>query len=233
MQARALHNRMLGKVVTVRLLGDGDTATVAALFERLGPTSRERRFHAAKPRLTCPELDVLARVDGDHHVLVAYVDGDPLPAAMARVARDVQDRRTGEIAFEVADAYQGFGIGSQLLDLLLADARAAGIARADALVQTSNRAALGLLRRGNRCLGASASSFTSLRAFRSRHASRGTGRSSRSAAKPPNSLIVTSAEAQHDRRTPPAAPARPLTRRKGHAKRARLAWQPFPNNRVA
>ena len=147
MHARALHNRKLNAIVTVRLLDNGDTAAVGALFERLGSASRERRFHAAKPRLTSSELDALARVDGDHHVLVAYVAGDPLPAAMARIVRSAQDRHTGEIAFEVADPYQGCGIGTQLVELLLADARAAGIAHVDALVQTSNRAALVLLRR--------------------------------------------------------------------------------------
>ncbi len=147
MHAHALHNRKLGKAVTVRLLDDGDTAAVAALFDRLGPISRERRFHAAKPRLTSHELDILARVDGDNHVLVAYVDGDPLPAAMARIIRDAGDRTAGEIAFEVADRYQGCGVATQLLELLLTDARAAGITRVDAVVQTSNRAALGLLRR--------------------------------------------------------------------------------------
>ncbi|HKD94416.1 MAG TPA: GNAT family N-acetyltransferase [Gaiellaceae bacterium] len=147
MHARSLRNRKLGKVVTVRLLGDGDTIVVAALFDRLSPASRERRFHAAKPRLTSRELDALARVDGDHHVLVAFVDGDQLPAAMARIVRNAGDRHLGEIAFEVADRYQGCGIGTQLVELLLADARAAGIRRVDACVQTSNRAALGLLRR--------------------------------------------------------------------------------------
>ena len=147
MNARALHNDKLGTFVTVRLLDDGDTGAVAALFERLGPASRERRFHTAKPRLTSSELDFLARVDGNHHVLVAYVDGDPLPAAMARVVRDADDRRAGEIAFEVADVYQRCGIGTQLLEVLLADARAGGIARIDAVVQTTNRAALSLLRR--------------------------------------------------------------------------------------
>ena len=147
MNAQALHNRTLGKTVTVRLLGNGDAATVEALFDRLSPSSRAGRFHAAKPRLTPSELDSLARVDADHLVLVAYVDGDPLPAAMARVVRNASDRRAGEIAFEVADLYQGCGIGTQLVDLVLADARAAGIEQVDAVVQSSNRAALRLLRR--------------------------------------------------------------------------------------
>jgi ribosomal protein S18 acetylase RimI-like enzyme len=147
MHTRALHNPKLDRLVLVRLLANGDTATVSALFDRLGPVSRERRFHAAKPRLTPRDLDVLARVDENHHVLVAYVDGDPLPAAMARVVRSTDDRRTGEIAFEVADDYHGCGIGTQLVEVLLTDIRAAGIAYIDALVQTSNGAALSLLRR--------------------------------------------------------------------------------------
>jgi ribosomal protein S18 acetylase RimI-like enzyme len=147
MHAEALHNRKLGKLITIRMLDNGDTATVAALFDRLGPASRERRFHAAKPRLTSNELVALSRVDENHHVLVAHVDGDPLPAAMARIVRNAHDRRAGELAFEVADVYQGCGIGVQLVERLLADARAAGIVEVEALVQTSNRAALGLLRR--------------------------------------------------------------------------------------
>jgi ribosomal protein S18 acetylase RimI-like enzyme len=147
MHAHAAHNHTLGKAVTVRLLTDGDTTSVATLFDRLGDVSRERRFHSAKPRLTPAELDLLARVDGDHHVLVAHVDGDPLPAGMARLVRDASERTRGEIAFEVADRYQGAGIGTLLVEMLLADARAAGFTRIDAVVQTSNRAALGLLRR--------------------------------------------------------------------------------------
>ncbi|MGZ4332931.1 MAG: N-acetyltransferase family protein [Gaiellaceae bacterium] len=146
MHTRALDNHKLGKTIMVRVLTDGDTETVSALFERLGPASRVSRFRAAKPRLTSQELEALARVDADHHVLVAHVDGDPLPAAMARIVRGQLDRTAAELAFEVADTYQGCGIGTQLVELLLADVRAAGIARIDAVVQTSNRAALRLLR---------------------------------------------------------------------------------------
>ncbi len=147
MHAQAFHHRKLGKVVTVRPLANGDTVTVAAVFDRLSPASRERRYHAAKPRLTPGELARLAQVGPESHVIVAHVDGDPLPAGMARVARDASDRTAGELAFEVVDRYQGHGIGTLLVELLLADARAAGIRRVDAWVQTSNRAALGLLRR--------------------------------------------------------------------------------------
>ncbi len=147
MHTEVLHNRKLGKSISIRMLDNGDTETVAAVFDRLGAASRERRFFAAKPRLTSNELAALSRVDENHHVLVAHVDGDPLPAAMARIVRDTNNRRAGELAFEVADVYQGCGIGMQLVERLLADARAAGIVEVEALVQTSNSAAITLLRR--------------------------------------------------------------------------------------
>ena len=130
--------------VTVRQLRNGDTATVAALFARLGHRSRERRFCGAKPRLPEAELAALARVDADHHVLVAYADGDPSPAGMARLARD---GTTAEIAFEVADAHQGRGIGSILAEQLAADARAAGITELVATVCGDNPAVVSLLER--------------------------------------------------------------------------------------
>ena len=88
MHAQAFHNRTLGKVVTVRPLANGDTATVAALFDRLSPASRERRYHAAKPRLTSGELARLAQVGPDSHVVLAPVDRDPLPAGLARLVPD-------------------------------------------------------------------------------------------------------------------------------------------------
>ena len=70
--------------LTVRSLQDGDTATVSALFARLGERSRERRFCGAKPRLSELELASLARVDRDHHVLVGYMDNDAEPVEIGR-----------------------------------------------------------------------------------------------------------------------------------------------------
>src|SRR2546423_11265782 len=66
--------------VSVRQLRNGDTETVAAVFSRLSAESRLRRFGGPKPRLSPTELDALARVDAEHHVLVAFVDGDRRPA---------------------------------------------------------------------------------------------------------------------------------------------------------
>jgi ribosomal protein S18 acetylase RimI-like enzyme len=130
--------------ITIRALRNGDTPTVASLFERLGSRSRERRFCGAKPRLSENELKLLARVDDTHHVLVGYVDGDPEPIGIARLVRD---GRTAEVAFEVADAYQGRGIGTVLTRELAADARAAGIRELHATVCGDNPPAVSLLSR--------------------------------------------------------------------------------------
>ena len=130
--------------ITIRPLRNGDTRTVAAVFERLGARSRERRFCGAKPRLAETELATLARVDADRHVLVAFVDGDREPAGIARLVRD---GRSAEVAFEVADAHQGRGVGSVLARELAADARAAGITELVATVCGDNAAVVSLLRR--------------------------------------------------------------------------------------
>jgi RimJ/RimL family protein N-acetyltransferase len=141
--ARHMQSRYVNGI-TVRALRNGDTATVAALFERLGERSRERRFCGAKPRLSDPELANLARVDRTHHVLVGYADGDPRPVGIARLVRDGD---AAEIAFAVADGHQGRGVGTTLANELAADARAAGITRLTATVCGDNPRVIALVKR--------------------------------------------------------------------------------------
>ncbi len=146
MHSRIIRNRALG-LVTVRPLRDGDTDTVAALFGRLGDESRVRRFNGAKPRLSGAEVAQLARVDASRHALVAYVEGDPQPAGLAQLVRDAEQWTHAEIAFAVADRYHRHCLGSALVELLAADARAAGITHVTATMQGSNAAAYSLVRK--------------------------------------------------------------------------------------
>jgi ribosomal protein S18 acetylase RimI-like enzyme len=143
-----MHTRVLtpkhGPTLLVRPLRNGDAETVRAVFERMSDESRRARFHCSKPRLTVADLSQLARVDEDHHVLVAYVDGDPRPVGIARLVRVGS---SAEIAFAVVDEHQRRGIGSALTAELVADARAAGAREITALVAHDNRAAVALLRR--------------------------------------------------------------------------------------
>jgi ribosomal protein S18 acetylase RimI-like enzyme len=143
-----MHTRVLkarhGPELFVRPLRNGDSATVQAVFDRLGDASRLARFNGLKNRLGEQELRWLATVGPNHHVLVAHVDGDPEPVAIARLVRSGS---SAEIAFEVADAYQGCGVGSVLAQELVADACGAGIVEVTALVRSDNRAALSVLYR--------------------------------------------------------------------------------------
>lgn len=147
---RGMHSRFVDGIV-IRPLRDGDTGTVEAVFARLGERSRRQRFAGAKPRLSGEELEALARVDHRHHVLVAYVECDPRPAALARLVRlgDAAD-----VAFEVADELQGRGIGTALAHALAADARAAGILEFHATVAGDNRRVISILSRCTRGLRA-------------------------------------------------------------------------------
>ena len=144
----AMHTRALrvahGRLIRVRPLRNGDVETVLAVFERLGEQSRRMRFNGPKPRLSAAELEHLAAVDATRHVLVAYLEGDERPVAIARLVREGS---SAEIAFAVADEHQQLGIGSALTAELLADARAAGITEVTALVASENTAAVSLLRR--------------------------------------------------------------------------------------
>jgi ribosomal protein S18 acetylase RimI-like enzyme len=132
--------------LTIRPLAHGDIDTVCTVFDRLSPRSRALRFGG--PKRTLSELDLarLANVGPDRHALVAYVDGDPKPAAIARLVRDPDDHESAELAAAVADEYQSLGVGSALAELLAADARAAGIRYVSASIGGENRAAVALVR---------------------------------------------------------------------------------------
>ncbi len=126
--------------ITIRPLRNGESSVVQAVFDRLGPTSRLLRFGGAKNVLTASDLEQLSRVDGDHHVLVAVVAGEPVG-----IARLVRDGAEAEVAIAVADEWQHRGVGTFLADRLAADARAAGIERLRATMHAENRASMALM----------------------------------------------------------------------------------------
>lgn len=95
-----------------------------------------RRFMS--PRLPSPALmHYLAEVDYVDHFVWVVIDGDD-PVADARFVRDQNDPTIAEIAFTVADAYQGRGIGSFLIDALSIAAEIDGVARFSARTLSNN-----------------------------------------------------------------------------------------------
>lgn len=133
--------------ITIRPLRRGEAAVIQSVFDRLGPRSRLLRFGGAKTMLSAADLELLSRVDEDHHVLVALVDNEPIG-----IARLVRDGAAADVAFAVADDWQHRGVGTILADRLAADARAAGIERLHATMHADNRSSLALMRRVTRGL---------------------------------------------------------------------------------
>lgn len=134
-----------GSSVRIRRISPADADLLRAGFERLSPESRRRRFLAAMTRLSDSMIEYLTDVDHhDHEALLAI---DPATGEGTGVARYIRERGTAdaEAAVTVADAWQGRGLGTALLELLADRAREEGVRRFKAIVLADNRAMLELL----------------------------------------------------------------------------------------
>ena len=106
-----------------------------------------RRFMST--RAPSPSLmNYLFQVDYIDHFVWVLVDGVDGPVvADVRFVRDVEDPAVAEIAFIVADDYQGRGIGSFMMDAVIVAARVGGVQRFTARLLSENNAMRSLLER--------------------------------------------------------------------------------------
>jgi protein lysine acetyltransferase len=95
-----------------------------------------RRFMSARVP-TEALMHYLSEVDYVDHFVWVVTDGTD-PVADARFVRDESDPTVAEIAFTVADAYQGRGIGSFLIGALSIAARVDGVKRFSARMLSDN-----------------------------------------------------------------------------------------------
>jgi GNAT superfamily N-acetyltransferase len=137
-----------GSHVLVRPVRPDDKPLFVAGFERLSSESRYLRFMGHKKALSVRDLEFFTELDHADHEAVGALDpftGEGL--AVARYMRYRDDPRAAEAAVVVIDEWQGKGLGSLLLDRLVARARAQGIERFCASLFTDNRAMLALFER--------------------------------------------------------------------------------------
>jgi nucleotide-binding universal stress UspA family protein/L-amino acid N-acyltransferase YncA len=135
-----------GARVTLRPITPADKPLLAASFERLSEESRYRRFFTSMTKLSAAQLDYLVDVDHHDHEAIVAVDPDSGEGlAVARYIRSKEDAEAAEVAVTVVDDWQGRGLGRALLDRLTYRARREDVRRFTALVQSDNRASLGLL----------------------------------------------------------------------------------------
>ena len=133
-----------GGSALLRPLVGGEVSVLETVFEGLSTRSRRQRFLVPMPRLPSSHRRALADVDGQRHVAwVALVDGEPVG-----ICRYVTTGPgAAELAFEVADAHQGRGIASALVDAVTTVALSRGITWMEATVEPGNLASEAVLAR--------------------------------------------------------------------------------------
>jgi acetyl coenzyme A synthetase (ADP forming)-like protein len=128
-----------GTSIVIRAVRASDKPALRDLFARMSPRSISHRFFAAKRELTDADLTWLDSDDPKHVGLVAIRRHDShehvlgLGRYIVMEARDV-----AEVSFDVADADQGRGIGTLLLEHLARIGRSRALTTFSADVEANN-----------------------------------------------------------------------------------------------
>jgi GNAT superfamily N-acetyltransferase len=123
-----------------------DEARFRRLWPRLSRDTVYRRFHAPLHGLPAATVRRLVEVDHDLREAVVAELGDEV-VGVARYDRSPADPSNAEFAVVVEDAWQGVGVGRQLILELLRLAAERGVSTLTATVQADNDRMLGLIRR--------------------------------------------------------------------------------------
>lgn len=135
-----------GRPIRVRPLVPEDTPYLVDLFENMGQESRYHRFlqtldHIDMERVWSTAEQIAEGTAVNSHGLIAFCDMTERPDVPVAAARYVHtDAGEAEIGISVRDDMQSLGVGTQLLGLLLDEARREGITRLVALFQSENTA---------------------------------------------------------------------------------------------
>jgi RimJ/RimL family protein N-acetyltransferase len=133
-----------GFTVDVLPIQPHDEDRLYGFHHRLSPATIRRRFFYVHPELSPAELRRFTHVDHvDREAIVAVVDGAIV--AVARFDR-IDGGLDAEVAFVVADSWQGRGLGTALLSRLVGRARQVGVSRFVAATLPDNTRMLALLR---------------------------------------------------------------------------------------
>lgn len=132
--------------MTIRSIRRDDKERIVAAFRALDPRSIYLRFFCHKKELSDAELQYVTECDGVTHVaLVATVESGA-GETIVGLGEYARAGATAEIAFAVADGFQGRGIATRLLRLLTAIARMNGVSQLEADVLAENTPMLTVFR---------------------------------------------------------------------------------------
>ena len=143
-----------GATIVIRQVEPEDAAQLKIGFEHLGAVSRYRRFLTPIDDLSPRQLSFLTHVDHVSHEAIAALDAvTGAGIGIARYVRDPDDPERAEVAIVVADAWQGRGVGTALMERLAGRGRAAGVERITARMLVGNDAARATIERVADILG--------------------------------------------------------------------------------
>jgi GNAT superfamily N-acetyltransferase len=129
-----------GASVRVRAIRPDDVPRLMALCRRLSPRTVYQRFFSVR-RLLPEEAHAFANVDHCQRMAVVAEVDDGQELERVGVARyGPSDEGPADIGLVVADAWQGFGLGSLLLEEILRAGEQRGIHEFSAEVLTDRRA---------------------------------------------------------------------------------------------
>ena len=132
--------------IATRPVQSDDGERFRRLWPRLSRDTVYRRFHAPLHRIPAETVRRLVTVDHDlREAVVADLGGEVV--GVARYDRSPDAPSTAEFAIVVEDAWQGFGLGRQLLSELITLAADRGVRVLVATVQPDNERVLALIRR--------------------------------------------------------------------------------------
>jgi acetyltransferase len=135
-----------GRRIFIRPVKPEDAPLFTALFKVLSPTTIYYRFFGMLKELKPEMLARFTQIDYDREIALVAIDEDSQTDKMLGVARIIgdPDGKTGEFAVLVGDAWQGKGIGSNLLEKCLSIAEKQGFKTVHGVVLHENRNMLAL-----------------------------------------------------------------------------------------
>ena len=136
-----------GARLCLRPIRPEDQDRLIAFYDRLSQHTAYQRFFTVMKRLPPDWARLLANVDYARRLALLAEHGPADAPELVGVARyEPTDRAdTAEIAFVIQDAWQNRGLGTLMLDALLAAAEARGIGRFRAYVLATNARMIDLL----------------------------------------------------------------------------------------
>ncbi len=139
-----------GSRVTIRPIRPEDAEIEWNFVHNLSAQSRYFRFLSGKRDLDARQVEYFTQVDFSRHTaLIATIPDEQGGETEIAVARyfSYGDDRGCEYAIVVADEWQHRGLGYQLMNMLIADARERGLHYMDGVILAANKRMLAMARK--------------------------------------------------------------------------------------